>query len=171
MPRLNWRRGNSDRVRPDGIRFGWILNSNLPLALDTALVYVKGIGPARAAMLQSRGLETVEDLIHYFPFRYEDRSNLKTIGQLAPGELATVIAEVKSSKLSDSGAGISACLKPSSPDSSRAIVLGKWFHGGVPRRPARARHASGAVLPRSRTRFVPGRAADVASGAGIPKRR
>jgi len=51
-------------------------------------------------MLQSKGLETVEDLINYFPFRYEDRSNLKTIDQLAPGELATVIAEVRSTKIS-----------------------------------------------------------------------
>jgi len=47
-------------------------------------------------MLRTKGLETVEDLINYFPFRYEDRSNLKTIAQLAPGEQATVIAEVRS---------------------------------------------------------------------------
>ena len=54
----------------------------MALALDTPLTYLKGVGPARAEMLQSRGLETVEDLINYFPFRYEDRSNLKTIAQL-----------------------------------------------------------------------------------------
>ena len=68
----------------------------MPLELDAALTYIKGIGPARAAMLQSRGIETVEDLLHYFPFRYEDRSNLKPISQLAPGELATIVAEVRS---------------------------------------------------------------------------
>ena len=51
-------------------------------------------------MLAAKGLDTVEDLLHYFPFRYEDRSNLKTISQLAPGELATVIAEVRSAKVS-----------------------------------------------------------------------
>ena len=50
-------------------------------------------------MLESKGLETVEDLLNYFPFRYEDRSNLKPIRQLAPGELATVIAEVRSAKV------------------------------------------------------------------------
>jgi ATP-dependent DNA helicase RecG len=101
----------------------------LPLALDTPLVYVKGIGPARAAMLQSRGLETVEDLVHYFPFRYEDRSNLKTIGQLAPGELATVIAEVKSSKVSGFRRRNLGLFEAEFTDSSRAIILGKWFHG------------------------------------------
>ncbi len=74
--------------------------SRLSLDLDSSLMYLKGVGPARAAMLESKGLRTVEDLLHYPPFRYEDRSNVKTIAQLAPGEMATVIAEVRSAKLS-----------------------------------------------------------------------
>ena len=41
-------------------------------------------------MLETKGLTTVEDLLAYTPLRYEDRSNLKPIGQLAPGEMATV---------------------------------------------------------------------------------
>ena len=60
--------------------------------LSTPLTYVKGVGPARAAMLETKGLLTVEDLLAYVPFRYEDRSNTKTIAQLAPGEMATVLA-------------------------------------------------------------------------------
>ncbi len=63
---------------------------------STPLKYVKGVGPARAEMLEAKGLVTVEDLLAYAPFRYEDRTNVKTIAQLAPGEMATVIAEVKS---------------------------------------------------------------------------
>ena len=35
-------------------------------------------------MLGAKGLETVSDLLYYAPFRYEDRSNVKTIGELAP---------------------------------------------------------------------------------------
>ena len=54
--------------------------------LTTPLTYVKGVGPARAAMLEAKGLHTVEDLLAYVPFRYEDRSNLKTIAQLAPAK-------------------------------------------------------------------------------------
>ena len=72
----------------------------MPLELTTSLKFVKGVGPARAAVLESKGLLTVEDLLAYPPFRYEDRSNVKTIAQLAPGEMATVLAEVQSSKLS-----------------------------------------------------------------------
>ena len=64
--------------------------SSLPLDLNTPLKYVKGVGPARAAFLQAKGLETIEDLIHYAPFRYEDRSNVKTIAQLAPGDMIFV---------------------------------------------------------------------------------
>ncbi len=105
------------------------LHSNLSLALDTSLAYVKGIGPARASALGARGLETVEDLLHYFPFRYEDRSNLKTISQLAPGEMATVIAEVRSSKISGFRRRNLGLFEAEFTDASRAILLGKWFHG------------------------------------------
>ncbi len=105
------------------------LHSNLPLELDRSLAYVKGIGPARAAMLAAKGLETVEDLIHYFPFRYEDRSNLKTIGQLAPGEMATVIAEVRAAKLAGIRRRNLGLFEAEFTDASRAILRGKWFHG------------------------------------------
>src|SRR5215475_1437758 len=67
--------------------------------LATPLTSIRGIGPARAAMLEAKGQVTVEDLLGYAPFRYEDRSNVKTIAQLAPGEMATVIADVRSAKL------------------------------------------------------------------------
>jgi ATP-dependent DNA helicase RecG len=80
-------------------------------------------------MLQARGLETVEDLINYFPFRYEDRSNLKTISQLAPGELATVIAEVRSARITGLRRRTLGLFEAEFTDSSRATILGKWFHG------------------------------------------
>jgi ATP-dependent DNA helicase RecG len=98
--------------------------------LATQLTYVKGIGPVRAAMLQSKGLVTVEDLLGCVPFRYEDRSNLKPIGQLAPGEMATVICEVSSVKMSGFKRRSLGMFEARFSDSSRAILLCKWFHGG-----------------------------------------
>ena len=98
--------------------------------LTTPLTYVKGIGPARAAMLEAKGLATVEDLLGYVPFRYEDRSNMKTVAQLAPGEMATVIAEVRSAKLSGFQRRNLGLFEARFTDSSRAILVGKWFHGG-----------------------------------------
>jgi len=98
--------------------------------LTTPLTYVKGVGPARAAMLEAKGLAVMEDLLAYVPFRYEDRSNLKTIAQLAPGEMATVIVEVRSAKLSGFKRRNLGLFEARFSDSSRAILVGKWFHGG-----------------------------------------
>ncbi len=97
---------------------------------STPLIDVKGIGPARAAMLQAKGLVTVEDLLAYVPFRYEDRSNMKTVAQLAPGEMATVIAEVQSAKLSTFKKRNLGMFEARFSDASRAVLVGKWFHGG-----------------------------------------
>jgi len=104
-------------------------HSDLSLELDTALTYLKGVGPARAAMLSGKGLDTVEDLLHYFPFRYEDRSNLRTISQLAPGELATVIAEVKTAKVAGIRRRHLGLFEAVMTDASGATFLAKWFHG------------------------------------------
>jgi ATP-dependent DNA helicase RecG len=98
--------------------------------LNTPLTDIKGIGPARAAMLEAKGLVTVEDLLSYVPFRYEDRSNVKTIAQLAPGEMATVIAEVRAAKLSGFRRRNLGMFEARFSDASRAILVGKWFHGG-----------------------------------------
>jgi ATP-dependent DNA helicase RecG len=98
--------------------------------LTTPLTNVKGIGPARAAMLQAKGLVTLEDMLGYVPFRYEDRSNLKSIAQLAPGEMATVICEIASVKMSGFRRRSLGMFEARFTDSSRAILLGKWFHGG-----------------------------------------
>src|SRR5665213_3127292 len=80
-------------------------------------------------MLRSKRLDTVEDLINYFPFRYEDRSNLKTIAQLAPGELATVVAEVRTAKLTGLRRRSLGLFEAEFTDASRATIRGKWFHG------------------------------------------
>src|SRR5436853_5650079 len=98
--------------------------------LSTSLIYVKGVGPARAAMLEAKGLTTVEDLLGYVPFRYEDRSNMKPIAQLAPGEMATVIADVRATKMSGFRRRNLGLFEVRFTDSSRAILAAQWFHGG-----------------------------------------
>ena len=100
------------------------------LDTSTPLQYVKGIGPARAAMMERKGLFTVEDLLLYAPFRYEDRTNVKPIAQLAPGEMATVIAEVKSARLAGFRRRNLGLFEAVFTDSSRERLLAKWFHGG-----------------------------------------
>src|ERR1700758_2881897 len=69
------------------------------LELSTPVQYVKGIGPKIAEILAAKGIHTVDDLLHYLPFRYEDRLNPRGIAELRAGEMATVIAEVRTSGL------------------------------------------------------------------------
>ena len=65
--------------------------------LATPIQYVKGVGPRLAEILGHKGIHTVDDLLHYLPFRYEDRLNPRGIAELRAGETATVIAEVRNS--------------------------------------------------------------------------
>lgn len=69
------------------------------LELSTSVQYVKGVGPKIAEVLAEKGISTVEDLLYYLPFRYEDRINPRTIAELRPGEMASAIAEVRASGL------------------------------------------------------------------------
>jgi len=66
---------------------------------STPVQYVKGIGPRLAEILATKDIHTVDDLLHYLPFRYEDRLNPRSIPELRAGEMATVIGEVRTSGL------------------------------------------------------------------------
>ncbi len=92
-------------------------------------MYVKGVGPARAQMLEAKGLSVVEDLLSYAPFRYEDRRNVKSIAELAPGEMATVIAEVRTARVTGLQRRNVGLFQATFADGSHSTLLGKWFHG------------------------------------------
>lgn len=61
---------------------------------QSPLRYLKGIGPKRAQALEKLGIKTPRDLLYFFPWRYEDRSQFKKIAELSAGEAATIRAEV-----------------------------------------------------------------------------
>jgi ATP-dependent DNA helicase RecG len=69
------------------------------LELSTPVQYVKGVGPRIGEVLAAKGIHTVSDLLHYLPFRYEDRLNPRGISELRAGEMATVVGEVRNSGL------------------------------------------------------------------------
>ncbi|HKG06662.1 MAG TPA: ATP-dependent DNA helicase RecG [Pedobacter sp.] len=53
--------------------------------LDTAIEFLKGVGPKRADLLQKElGIFTCEQLLNYFPFRYIDRTRYYKINELNP---------------------------------------------------------------------------------------
>src|SRR5580765_7917704 len=96
------------------------------LELSTPVQYVKGVGPRIGEILGAKGIYTVGDLLHYLPFRYEDRLNPRGISELRAGEMATVIAEVRTSGL------FSTRRMPifqMTAGQGRARLKCLWFHG------------------------------------------
>jgi ATP-dependent DNA helicase RecG len=55
---------------------------------------LRGVGDALATRLKALGVETVEDLLFLLPLRYEDRTRIVPLGELQPGQRASVEGEV-----------------------------------------------------------------------------
>jgi ATP-dependent DNA helicase RecG len=90
-------------------------------------MYVKGVGPRVALLLEAKGILTAEDLLYHLPFRYEDRQNPRSLDELQAGEMASVIGEVRGSAL------LSTRRMPlfelTVGQGQRALKC-IWFHGG-----------------------------------------
>ena len=69
------------------------------LTLDTPVKYLKRVGERVAGSLAERGVETVEDLLYHLPFRYEDRAHPKPLSEYQPGEMASIVGEVRGAAL------------------------------------------------------------------------
>ena len=63
--------------------------------LNTSIKYIKGIGPKRAEALSTAGIDTVNDLLHYYPRRYLDRTTVKSIRDVKKGDQATMVGTVE----------------------------------------------------------------------------
>jgi ATP-dependent DNA helicase RecG len=51
---------------------------------DTSIEYLKGVGPKRADLLKAEiNVHTFGDLLHYFPFRYIDKSKIHKISEIS----------------------------------------------------------------------------------------
>lgn len=62
--------------------------------LDTSIRYLKGVGPKKAKIFNEAGINTIEDLLYYFPRRYEDRTKFVPISEVKEGEIQAIKAEV-----------------------------------------------------------------------------
>ncbi|MBR5380357.1 MAG: ATP-dependent DNA helicase RecG [Clostridia bacterium] len=62
--------------------------------MDTAFASAKGLGPKRRQALEAAGIDSFQKLINSFPVRYEDRSRVRAIEDIAPGEEALVEVRV-----------------------------------------------------------------------------
>ncbi|MDI6758962.1 MAG: ATP-dependent DNA helicase RecG [Candidatus Omnitrophota bacterium] len=64
--------------------------------LNTPIRYLKGIGPKRAKIFTKLGINTVEDILYYFPRRYEDRRKFSRICELKENQIQTIKAQILS---------------------------------------------------------------------------
>lgn len=60
------------------------------LQVTDAVTELKGIGRQRAADLRKLGINTIEDLLQHYPYRYEDRSCLKPLRDMQEGDTETL---------------------------------------------------------------------------------
>jgi len=97
-----------------------------PPKLAAEVKYLKGVGPVRAQLLASRGIHTVEDLLYYTPFRYEDRTRITRIRDLLPGQTTTILAKVLTSGLMRTRKGLY-IFDLAATDSS-GLLRCKWFN-------------------------------------------
>ncbi|MFP4514392.1 MAG: ATP-dependent DNA helicase RecG [Parcubacteria group bacterium] len=63
--------------------------------LNSSISQLKGVGKVIANKLFKLDIETVEDLLYYFPWRYEDIGETKKISQLKIGETANIQGEIE----------------------------------------------------------------------------
>jgi ATP-dependent DNA helicase RecG len=63
--------------------------------LSLPVQFIKGVGPKISALLEKKGLKTVEDLLYFIPRRYEDRRTVKDIKSASFGARETVIGNVE----------------------------------------------------------------------------
>ncbi|OFV99835.1 MAG: ATP-dependent DNA helicase RecG [Acidobacteria bacterium RIFCSPLOWO2_02_FULL_61_28] len=97
------------------------------ITLGTAVQFVKGVGEQRAAILHNKGIATVEDLLYYLPFRYEDRTRLRGPSEVRAGEMATVIAKVRSAGMLPVRRG-SVSIFCADVGERGSYLRCKWFH-------------------------------------------
>jgi ATP-dependent DNA helicase RecG len=62
--------------------------------LDSPVTVLRGVQDATARLLKRLGVYTVRDALLFFPFRYDDFSDMKPIAELEPGTNQTVVGTI-----------------------------------------------------------------------------
>lgn len=100
----------------------------MKLFLEQKIQFIKGVGPVKAKALIKLGITTIYDLLIHYPKRYEDRSNIIAIGELAEqdGNLVNIYGKIASVSENTPRRGL-AILKVLVQDHTGVIQL-VWFN-------------------------------------------
>jgi ATP-dependent DNA helicase RecG len=69
-------------------------SSTAPAGLNTPVSKLAGVGKTRAAQLAEIGVNTLGDLVEYFPRTYQIERSERPIGELVPGQIQFARGEV-----------------------------------------------------------------------------
>ncbi len=75
------------------------LPTGLPSLATLPLTQLTGVGKRSAEKLAQLGIKSVQDLLLYLPFRYENRSSLCVLGQLSLGERVRVLGTIDQNRI------------------------------------------------------------------------
>lgn len=96
--------------------------------LDSDIMYLTGVGPKRAELLKKElNINTLADLLYYFPYKYVDRSKFYKISEINP-DLPYIQVVGHVTRFQEVGAGRSKRLTAQFTDGTGVIDL-VWFKG------------------------------------------
>jgi ATP-dependent DNA helicase RecG len=100
----------------------------MPDLATTSIEFLKGVGPQRAALLNKElGIFTYSDLLHHYPFRYEDRTRFFSVAEIVDDmPYVQVRGIVKKKELI--GTGFKKRLTVLLEDATGSVEL-VWFQG------------------------------------------
>jgi len=67
--------------------------------LEIPLREFKGIGPKTALKLEKNKIKTIKDLLYFFPYKYQDLTQIKKISELKIGETGVILGKLTNLKL------------------------------------------------------------------------
>ncbi len=103
----------------------------MAMSLSTEVRMIKGVGPQRAQLLAERGIYTLEDLLGYLPFRYEDRIHFSKVKDIQPNGTYTIRARVMSGQaIRNMRFRRDAIYHLLVQDEAGGLLPCKFFHGG-----------------------------------------
>src|SRR5258708_2439537 len=117
---------------PENVRSGNDINiMSMTMNLGTEGRMDKGVGPEGAELVAGGGIYTLEDLLGYLPFRYEDRIHFSKVKDIQPNGIYTIRARVMSGQaIRSMRGGRDAIYHLLVQDESGGLLPCKFFHGG-----------------------------------------
>src|SRR3990172_4178870 len=94
---------------------------------DLPIASAEGIGPHRAGIFARIGIKTIRDALYYLPYRYENRTGMKCIGDAREGLHETVKGRVVSAEVKYLK-GKRLNVFELTLDDATGLIRGKWFN-------------------------------------------